>query len=235
MPSFPGPHVIVSLDYADKAQALALIEQLDPKLCRLKVGKQMFTHYGPQWVEQLMQLGFDIFLDLKFHDIPNTVTKACLAAADLGVWMVNVHTLGGTVMLEAVANAYAQRQQAPLLIGVTVLTSLVDEELAALSIQGTVQENVLKLAKLAQNVGLDGVVSSAQEARSLRAHCGPNFCLVTPGIRCATDAAQDQKRIVTPVQAIQNGADYLVIGRSITQAQNPAEVLNTIVDAIHED
>ncbi len=222
--------VIVALDFADKAQALALVERLDPGACRLKVGKEMFTLFGPDFVKELVARGFDVFLDLKFHDIPNTVAKAVAAAAELGVWMVNVHASGGSRMMKAAKQALAPYgHQAPLLIGVTVLTSMTDEELAELGVAADqAQAQVLRLARLAKDSGLDGVVCSAKEAGLLKAELGEDFKLVTPGIRPAGADAGDQRRVMTPVDAVQSGADYLVMGRPITQADEPLAVLNAV-------
>lgn len=222
------PKVIVALDYAEARQALALAERLDPSLCRVKVGKELFTAAGPVLVETLVKQGFGVFLDLKFHDIPNTVASACRSAARLGVWMMNVHASGGSAMMLAARDALAGLANRPKLIGVTVLTSMGAGDLADIGMQGAPAEAVLRLARLAQASGLDGVVSSAQEARALREACGADFCLVTPGIRLTDSAQDDQKRITTPRIAIDNGADYLVIGRPITQALDPLAVLNRI-------
>ena len=222
------PKVIVALDYPDAQQALALAQRLDPKLCRVKVGKELFTAAGPALVESLVNRGFGLFLDLKFHDIPNTVASACKAAARLGVWMMNVHASGGRAMMEAARDALAGQTSKPKLIAVTVLTSMSNGDLADIGMQGTPADAVARLAKLAQASGLDGVVCSAQEAQSLRAACGQGFSLVTPGIRLADAAQDDQKRVTTPRMAVNNGADYLVIGRPITQAPDPIEVLNRI-------
>jgi len=220
--------VIVALDYASAGSALALADRLSPELCRLKVGKELFTRSGPQLVEQLQRKGFEVFLDLKFHDIPNTVAGAVRAAADLGVWMVNVHAGGGRRMMEAAAGALQSFSSRPLLIGVTVLTSLSEEDLRELGYSETASERVAQLAALAAQSGLDGVVCSAREAADLRRTRGADFCLVTPGIRLAGDAAGDQRRVVTPAQAIALGSDYLVIGRSVTASDDPLAVLRRI-------
>ncbi len=222
------PKVIVALDFAEAKQALALVERLDPALCRVKVGKELFTAAGPALVETLAARGFGVFLDLKFHDIPNTVASACKAAARLGVWVINVHASGGRAMMEAARAAVAGESKRPMLIGVTVLTSMGAGDLVDIGMQGTPADAVLRLARLARESGLDGVVSSAQEAGALRAACGKDFCLVTPGIRLADAAQDDQKRVTTPRMAIDNGADYLVIGRPITQAADPIAVLHRI-------
>ena len=228
------PKIIVALDYPEAQAALDLVARLEPSLCRLKVGKELFTAAGPRLVEQCMQRGFEIFLYLKFHDIPNTTAQACKAAASLGVWMVNVHALGGKRMMEAARDAVAASARPPKLIAVTVLTSMAQEDLADIGITATPAEMVLRLAVLARDSGLDGVVCSAQEAALLRQHCGSNFCLVTPGIRPADAAADDQSRIMTPRAALQNGASYLVIGRPITRATDPLSALQNISREIGE-
>ncbi|PTQ86122.1 orotidine-5'-phosphate decarboxylase [Nitrosomonas ureae] len=213
------PRIIVALDFPDSKSALRLAHQLDPQLCRLKVGKELFTATGPQLIEQLMTRGFDVFLDLKFHDIPNTVAKACRVAADLGVWMVNVHALGGRKMLQAAREAITHGTTK--LIAVTLLTSMDQDDLADIGLTGQPAQIVDRLARLAYECELDGVVCSALEAAHLRQQLGERFCLVTPGIRPHDNNADDQRRVTTPKQAIRNGADYLVIGRPITQADNP--------------
>ena len=220
--------VIVALDYSTAAEALALARQLSPSLCRLKVGKELFTHCGPALVEDLQDLGFEVFLDLKFHDIPNTVAGAVRAAAELGVWMVNVHASGGRRMMEAAAEALQGFSSRPQLIAVTVLTSLSDDDLRELGYRESSGERVLALARLAAGSGLDGVVCSAMEAPDLRRERGQNFSLVTPGIRLAGDNPGDQRRVVTPADAISLGSDYLVIGRSITGAREPLEALKRV-------
>lgn len=219
--------VIVALDYASAAEALAFADQVNPALCRLKVGKELFTRSGPALVEQLVARGFDVFLDLKFHDIPNTVAQACVAAADLGVWMVNVHASGGRRMMETTRDALEALPQRPLLIAVTVLTSMNTADLAELGLPEPAVQ-VEKLARLTRDCGLDGVVCSAHEAALLKASCGQDFKLITPGIRPADSAANDQSRIMTPEQAVAAGADYLVIGRPITQSADPVGVLKQI-------
>lgn len=216
--------LIIALDFDDKAKAFELVDQLDPSQCRLKVGKESFTRFGPQFVECLQAKGFEIFLDLKFHDIPNTVAKACKAAADLGVWMLNVHALGGKQMMTAAADAIANVPNKPILIGVTILTSHEQSELTDVGLQGSIEDNVLRLAKLTQDAGLDGIVCSAQEAASLRQTMGSEFQLVTPGIRLS-DAGDDQKRIMSPQNAMSAGANYLVVGRPITQSADPKKAL----------
>lgn len=226
------PPVIVPLDYPGAEQALALADRLSPDLCRVKVGKELFTRAGPAVVEALQSRGFEVFLDLKFHDIPNTVAGAVRAAGELGVWMVNVHAGGGRRMMEAAAGALASVSQKPLLIGVTVLTSLSEDDLRELGYTESPEDRVRRLAALAADAGLDGVVCSAQEAPVLRRERGAGFCLVTPGIRLAGDDAQDQRRVVTPADAIAMGADYLVIGRSITGAPDPLAALARVTAEI---
>ena len=228
------PKIIVALDYPQAQTALELVARLDPALCRLKVGKELFTLAGPKIVEQCMQRGFQVFLDLKFHDIPNTTAQACKAAASLGVWMVNVHAMGGRKMMEAAREALAKSSQPPKLIAVTILTSMAQEDLAGIGISASPAEMVLRLATLARDSGMDGVVCSAQEAALLRQHCGEKFSLVTPGIRPADAAADDQSRIMTPTAALQNGSSYLVIGRPITKAADPLLALHQISNEIGE-
>ncbi len=222
------PQIIVALDFPDTAPALALVDQLDPLTCRLKVGKELFIRGGPQFVESVQAQGFQIFLDLKFHDIPNTVAAACRAAADLDVWMINVHALGGLQMMEAAAAAVASHPNRPLCIGVTVLTSLDTSDLRDIGLTGNPAENVEQLAALAEQAGLDGVVCSASEATHLRRSHNADFKLVTPGIRPAGMDVNDQKRIMTPSQAVAAGASYLVVGRPITRADDPLQVLDAI-------
>lgn len=222
------PKIIVALDYADADSALKLVSQLDPKLCRLKVGKELFTAAGPQFVEKLTHSNFGVFLDLKFHDIPNTVAKACTAASNLGVWMLNVHASGGLEMMQAAKQAVESSAQQPLLIAVTVLTSMNQQTLNQIGIQTDLATHVLNLATLTKQAGLDGVVCSAMEAQSLRAKLGEDFCLVTPGIRPANASKDDQSRIVTPADALALGSSYLVIGRPITKAENPLAALQAI-------
>ncbi len=222
------PKVIVALDYPIESQAINLINQLEPAECRLKVGKEMFTHFGPAFVEKLQEKGFEVFLDLKYHDIPNTTAKACEAAASLGVWMLNVHASGGRRMMEAAADAIANHQSKPHLIAVTVLTSMSQQDLVELGINDTPEQQAVKLAKLAQSSGIEGVVCSAQEAQKMRQNITDDFLLVSPGIRPAGSKADDQRRIMTPHDALSAGANYLVIGRPITQADNPLDVLHSI-------
>lgn len=221
--------VIVALDYAKQEDALAFVDKIEPNSCRLKVGKEMFTLFGPQFVHQLHQRGFSVFLDLKFHDIPNTCSKAVRAAAELGVWMVNVHASGGERMMAAsreILEPYGKDR--PLLIGVTVLTSMEQQDLAGIGLNVEPQQQVKRLAQLTKESGLDGVVCSAQESSMLKSTLGNEFKLVTPGIRPVGSEVGDQRRIMTPVEAVTAGSDYLVIGRPITQAEKPSEVLQAI-------
>lgn len=227
-----NPKIVVALDFAEASTALAFVDRLDPALCRLKVGKELFTAEGPRFVEQLVQRDYGVFLDLKFHDIPNTVAKACEAACRLGVWMLNVHASGGRAMMEAARNAVDKSAQPPLLIAVTVLTSMDQQALQEVGVAGALQEQVLRLAQLTQASGLDGVVCSAQESPLLRGHLGDDFCLVTPGIRPAAASRDDQSRVVTPADALRQGSSYLVIGRPITQAPNPLAALHAISNEI---
>ena len=226
--STADPKVIVALDYADAASALKLVRKLDPTSCRLKVGKELFTAAGPRLVEKLVNLGFGVFLDLKFHDIPNTVAKACEAASRLGVWMVNVHASGGEAMMLAAREGVDKSGHKPFLIAVTVLTSMDQLTLHQVGVPGKLQDQVLSLAKLTQQAGLDGVVCSAMEALELRNALGNRFLLVTPGIRPAHTESNDQTRVVTPALALNFGASYLVIGRPITQARKPLAALDAI-------
>jgi len=219
------PKVLVALDFAEANSALQFVATLDAAQCRLKVGKELFAVVGPAFVKQLIEQGFDVFLDLKYHDIPNTVAKAVQAAARMGVWMVNVHALGGRKMMQAAKEALQEFDKPPLLIAVTVLTSMEEQDLQEIGLPGSPRENVLRLAALTKDSGLDGVVCSAQEAADIRAAIGDDFYLVTPGIRPEGSAVNDQKRIMTPAKAMAAGSSYLVIGRPITQASNPKEVL----------
>lgn len=227
------PRVIVALDYAAAAPALEFASRVDPSLCRLKVGKELFVAEGPRFVEQLVAKGFPVFLDLKFHDIPNTVAQACKVAASLGVWLTNVHAAGGLKMMAAAREAIASLPNRPKLIAVTVLTSMGPEDLRGIGIEAAPQDQVHRLAALTAEAGLDGVVCSAQEAGMLREARGGDFLLVTPGIRPAGSSADDQTRIMTPASAIAAGANYLVIGRPITQAADPVAVLQAINTEIH--
>jgi orotidine-5'-phosphate decarboxylase len=226
--------VIVALDYPVAQAALDLAARLDPASCRLKVGKELFTRCGPGLVEQLQGMGYEVFLDLKYHDIPNTVAGAVRAAAELGVWMVNVHAGGGRRMMEAAVEAIAGCSKPPILLAVTVLTSLADADLQEMGCTETTRQRVLRLAALAARCGIDGVVCSADEAVALRKARGEKFCLVTPGIRLAGDNAGDQRRVMTPAAALASGADYLVIGRSITGAPDPLAALARVQQEIAE-
>ncbi|MEX2367833.1 MAG: orotidine-5'-phosphate decarboxylase [Pseudohongiellaceae bacterium] len=226
--------LIVVLDYPDMDSALTMAKSLDPALCRVKVGKELFTRAGPQVLEALRSLGFDIFLDLKYHDIPNTVAQAVQAAAEAGVWMVNVHASGGPRMMASARNMLDRfsAELRPLLIAVTVLTSMDQQELNTLGIPGSLEDQVIRLAKLARESGMDGVVCSALEAGKIKQACGSGFVTVTPGIRPAGTAANDQARIMTPSEAVRSGADYLVVGRPITEADNPMKVVKKILAEI---
>ncbi|MBI1396083.1 MAG: orotidine-5'-phosphate decarboxylase [Betaproteobacteria bacterium] len=224
-----GPVVVVALDFDSAAEALAFVARLPRGACRLKVGKELFVSAGPPLVESLQREGFEVFLDLKFHDIPNTVAQACAVAAKLGVWMVNVHASGGARMMEAARDAIQRARHRPLLIGVTVLTSLGADDLAQIGLAGpTPADAAVRLASLARNCGLDGVVCSAREVVLMRERLGPEFLLVTPGIRPAGSGTDDQVRVATPGSAIRDGASYLVIGRPITRAADPASALESI-------
>lgn len=235
LPQITGSPIVVALDYADRNNALAFIDQIEPGSCRLKIGKEMFTRFGPQWVRDVQQRGFEVFLDLKFHDIPNTTAHAVAAAADLGVWMVNVHASGGARMMTAAREALVPfGKDAPLLIAVTVLTSMDADDLRGLGVELSPAEQAGRLARLTQQCGLDGVVCSAQEARHFKQAIGQTFRLVTPGIRPAGSDAGDQRRIMTPRQAQQAGVDYMVIGRPITQSADPASTLRSILNDLQE-
>ncbi len=240
--------IIVALDFDDKQKALELVEKLDPNQCRLKVGKEMFTLFGAEWVTLLIDKGFDVFLDLKFHDIPNTVAKACVAAAKLGVWMVNVHATGGREMMQTAKKAldeyYLEQKEfnlsgssnvkvrKTLLIAVTILTSMNKDTFEELGYKRSLPEQVSHLAKIAQESGFDGVVCSAKEAEQLSVSLGNSFALVTPGIRPANSSSDDQTRIMTPEKAILAGSSYLVIGRPITQAPDPLKALCDISESL---
>ncbi|WP_066803154.1 orotidine-5'-phosphate decarboxylase [Moraxella oblonga] len=224
--------IIVAIDKHDLGSALALADKLDPKLCRLKVGKELFTACGTEVVKSLHARGFELFLDLKFHDIPNTTAQAVLSSADLGVWMVNVHAMSGSQTMKLCKTRLREGGYATLLIGVTVLTSMTDEALIELGINDKVSNQVLRLAKLTQASGLDGVVCSAQEAKLLKSTLGADFKLITPGIRLPDDSRDDQQRICTPKDAVANGSDFLVIGRSITTAKDPVAKLQQILSTL---
>jgi orotidine-5'-phosphate decarboxylase len=218
----------VALDYPDAESASRLVMRLDPAQCRLKVGKELFTAAGPDFVRRLTDLGFEVFLDLKFHDIPSTVARACSAAARLGVWMMNVHALGGERMLSAAREALSGLTRPPLLVAVTILTSMDEADLGTIGLGGAPWDHVIRLATLAHDCGLDGVVCSSRETRELRTRFGSNFRLVTPGIRPSGSRMDDQRRVMTPADAVRNGSTYLVIGRPITQADDPLGILLTI-------
>lgn len=224
--------IVVALDFSTLGQAESFVQQLQPTLCKLKIGKELFAIGGPVFVEKCVEQGFDVFLDLKYHDIPNTVAKACEAAAKMGVWMINVHAMGGRKMMTAAKEAVLRTEHKPILIAVTVLTSMEQTDLAEIGMVGTAQQNVTRLATLAESSGMDGVVCSAQEASLLREQIGTNFCLVTPGIRSVGSDNNDQKRIMTPKDALTAGSSYLVIGRPITQSKNPIQTLVAINNSI---
>lgn len=218
--------IIVALDFDSSSKALNLLDQLDAGSCRVKIGKELFTTYGPKFVKQVGERGFDVFLDLKFHDIPSTVAKAVTAAANMGIWMLNVHASGGSEMMEHAREALEEfGPERPKLIAVTVLTSLLEDDLKQIGIESSMEEQVSKLAFLTKEADLDGVVCSAAETRLLRAQLPADFCLVTPGIRRSQDGAGDQKRILGPAEAVLNGSNYLVVGRPITQADSPNEAV----------
>ena len=225
--------LIVALDFANRQDAFALVEQLEPSQCALKVGSEMFTLFGPDFVRDLVKKGFKIFLDLKFHDIPNTVARPCQACAELGVWMINVHASGGLAMMQTAVKAlepYGDNR--PLLIAVTILTSMATENLPEIGIEPSVDTQVKRLAKLALQSGLDGVVCSAFEVPMIKNTCGQSFLTITPGIRLPGDKLNDQSRVMTPVQAVENGSDFLVLGRSITKAPKPANVVHELLATI---
>lgn len=228
-----GPRIVVAMDFDNADQCLVMAKKLSPLDCRLKVGKELFTACGPKIVEQLMGLGFEVFLDLKFHDIPTTTSKAVRAAAELGVWMVNVHASGGERMMGAAREALERHSgKKPLLIAVTVLTSMEANDLAGVGIVCSPEEQVMRLASLTKQCGLDGIVCSAQEATLMRSRFGEDFCLVTPGIRLDTSPSDDQRRTLTPAAAIAAGSSYLVIGRPITQSSNPADTCQSIIQTL---
>ncbi len=224
--------LIIALDFATTDEARAFVARVTPAQCRVKVGLELFTAAGPAFVAELAERGFDVFLDLKFHDIPNTVAQACSRAAGLGVWMLNVHVLGGRRMLEAAREAIDKASRRPLLIGVTVLTSHEAREVEEVGLSGDLGAQVERLTALAADSGLDGVVCSPLEAERLRRRFNAPFMLVTPGIRPAGSDRQDQRRTLTPGEAIAQGADYLVVGRPVTRAPDPSAVLSTIAQEI---
>ncbi|MBA2656164.1 MAG: orotidine-5'-phosphate decarboxylase [Tatlockia sp.] len=222
--------LIVALDYAEEKEAFALVEKLDPTLCALKIGSEMFTFYGKDFVRRLVKMGFKIFLDLKFHDIPNTVAKACCATAELGVWMINLHASGGLKMMQTARTALDSfGSNRPLLIAVTLLTSLGQEDLPTIGLNCSIEEQVARLAKLSAEADLDGVVCSAFEVPLIKNSCGQSFLTVTPGIRLSNDCNNDQTRVMTPEKALALGSDFLVVGRSITAAHEPAKVIENIL------
>lgn len=225
--------IIIALDMDNQENARQFLKSVTPQVCRIKIGKEMFTAFGPSWVKEVVSMGFDVFLDLKFHDIPNTVYKAITQAAKLGVWMVNVHALGGKAMLEAAKKAIDDLaiDTPPLLIGVSILTSMDDNDIQQVGLSGTVAQNVLTLSELCYHAGLDGMVCSAFEASQIKERTNTQFLCVTPGIRIDNNKG-DQKRVMSPKEAINAGADYLVIGRAITQSINPLETLENISHGI---
>ena len=226
------PRVIVALDYKNEEDAMRFVELVDPSLCKLKVGKELFTHTGPNFVSNLIKKGFDVFLDLKFYDIPSTVSKAVAAADDMGVWMTDIHASGGSKMMEEARNTLDKNNSEMLIIAVTVLTSLSRSDLSEVGVSFSPEQQVSKLASLAKKSGMDGVVASALEAAELRNSYGDDFILVTPGIRHNLVITNDQKRVMTPSQAIFSGSNYLVIGRPITQVSNPVNALKIVNDEI---
>lgn len=226
------PKLIVALDYDNREAALSLVSQLDPNQCALKVGSELFTLLGADFVRELVRRQFKVFLDLKFHDIPNTVAHACHVAASLGVWMINVHASGGLEMMKAAKKALDDFTTRPLLIAVTVLTSMNEAELVSVGVRASLDTHVLHLAQMAQEAGLDGVVCSAHEVSVIKQHCGAHFLAVTPGIRLAADSSDDQSRIITPELAIKAGSDYLVVGRPITRAADPKQVVTHLLSSL---
>ncbi len=224
--------LIIALDYPDLSPMLSLVACLDPSLCRVKVGKELFTRFGPDVVRRLHSMGFEVFLDLKFHDIPHTVAQAVDAAASLGVWMVNVHASGGRAMMVAARHALDQQRYPTLLTAVTVLTSMEADDLQEVGLNVTPLQQVLRLGNLAMAAGMDGLVCSAREASALRSSLGERALLVTPGIRLASSAPDDQKRTLTPQEALKAGSSYLVVGRPVTQAANPALALEKLVQSL---
>lgn len=228
--------LIVALDFEHQTPALHIVEQLDPKVCALKVGYEMFTLFGPDFVRALVNRQFKVFLDLKFHDIPNTVARACQACADLGIWMLNVHAIGGEKMLLAAREALERYgQDRPTLIAVTVLTSLDEPTLKSVGISQTLSQQVCQLAQLTKDTGLDGVVCGASNVPMIKQICGQTFLTVTPGIRRSNDPIEDQVSVMTPQMALQAGSDYLVVGRPITRADNPAKALQEILQELRAE
>jgi len=223
--------IIVPLDM-DYKRAIKLANSFNPELCRLKVGNQLFTSSGPKIVEELTSLGYEIFLDLKFHDIPNTVYEAVRSAADLGVWMVNVHISGGRAMMEKAKEAIESYREPPLLIGVTILTSLSNDDVKEMGLMN-ISDSILSLTNLAKESGLDGVVCSPREVPIIKDNFGKDFIAVTPGVRLAT-SSDDQVRVSTPIEALKNGSDFLVIGRPITKSRNPLKSLEKIITDLNQ-
>ncbi|MBE8215194.1 MAG: orotidine-5'-phosphate decarboxylase [Endozoicomonadaceae bacterium] len=226
--------IIVALDFSNQADALSIVNQLHCQQCAVKIGKELFTATGPGLIQQLIQMHFKIFLDLKFHDIPSTTSKAVVAAAKLGVWMVNVHASGGFEMMHACRQALddLNLESPPLLIAVTILTSMDQDALRSIGIQNSVEDQVLHLAQLAKMSGMDGVVCSAHEVSNIKAVCGQDFLTVTPGVRSITEQHVDQKRVMTPIEALEQGANYLVMGREITQSNHPKQTLSHLIDQV---
>ncbi|MBZ2279319.1 orotidine-5'-phosphate decarboxylase [Buchnera aphidicola] len=226
------PKIIIALDFYDKKKAMKLVHILNPSMFYLKVGKEMFTIFGYKLIQELHKLGFRIFLDLKFHDIPNTVFNAVKAAADLGVWMISVHASGGKNMLIAAKKALKSFKKAPLLIAVTVLTSFNQQELKDIGVNLSLKEYIFLLSKLANRCGLDGIVCPGNEARRIKTFFGKEYKIITPGIRCSTDYSHDQNNVITPKKAKDFKIDYIVIGRSITMSKNPKNKLNEIINSM---
>lgn len=224
--------LIIAFDFSERLAADRLLEQLNPQDCLIKIGSEMFTRYGPSFVEAVQRQGFKVFLDLKFHDIPHTVARAVAACADLGVWMITLHASGGPAMLQAARRALAQTNQQTYLVAVTVLTSFNAMDLVPIGVDKTLPVQVTHLATLAQDNGMDGIVCSGWEVPSIKAQCGQDFLTVTPGIRLTAEKTHDQVRVLTPAQAIASGSDYLVIGRAITQARDPKQVIQAILQEI---
>jgi orotidine-5'-phosphate decarboxylase len=218
--------LIIALDFDNQTEALAFIDHLNPSQCALKVGLELYTHLGPAFIRLLVARNYRVFLDLKYHDIPNTVARACKMAADLGVWMLNVHASGGLMMMQAAKDALdSYGSEKPLLIAVTALTSMNAHDLQTIGINTSLQDHVCHLASLTKTAGLDGVVSSALEVSAIKEACGKHFLTITPGIRMQNDKSDDQRRIVTPEMALHAGSDYLVVGRPITRAERPGEAM----------
>lgn len=230
--NMPSPKIIIAIDVSNRSDAIKLAKKFDPKLCRLKIGLELYTAEGPVILELIQNLGFEIFLDLKFHDIPNTVARACAVAANMGVWMINVHALGGLEMMSVAREAITKASHQPLLTAVTILTSHTQNDLSTVGITISMEECVTQLANKARQAGCDGVVCSALEAGTLREKLGADFILVTPGIRPDGEMLNDQKRAVSPARAIETGANYLVIGRPITDAEDPVQALLNIHESI---